>query len=523
MTLLNLKNIRIEQGFFWLMALVVASVPLFWMGIEAFISAWSTAEYSHGPLIPIISLYLFLREMRAEGPAIDPSPNRWPGVFVLAGALMLAVLGNMVNIPDIVCYSMIVWTFGIVLICYGWDRGRRHWAPVLHLIFMLPLPQFIYWKLSIFLQLVSTDIGVWLTQLVRIPVFQDGNIIDLGIYKLQVAEACSGLRYLFPILSFSYLFSILYKGPMLHKAILLLSAAPITVLMNSFRIAMIAVLVNFYGIEAADGFLHYFEGWVIFLSCVGILFLMSIALQRMTRDPLPLSEAIDFDTDGMGRELTRVFEIKRTPALIAGLGLAIAISSSYFSIPKKELIFPERTTFLLFPRELGDYSGTFFALSPEIEDTLGADDYVSGVYSSQAGDSVDLFVAYYENQADGTGIHSPEVCLPNSGWEVFSLEPHEIDMSDRGYGVFNVNRAVIQKGFQKQLVYYWFEQRGARFTGDIGTKLSVLQGSLITGRMDGALIRFVTPFTEATEAEAEKRIQDFMKLALGRMPEFVPF
>jgi exosortase/archaeosortase family protein len=68
-----------------------------------------------------------------------------------------------------------------------------------------------------------------------------------------VAEACAGLRYLFPILSFTYLFAILYRGPMWHKAVLFLLAAPLTVLMNSFRIGMIGVLVNQYGIEHAEG------------------------------------------------------------------------------------------------------------------------------------------------------------------------------------------------------------------------------------------------------------------------------
>jgi exosortase/archaeosortase family protein len=97
-----------------------------------------------------------------------------------------------------------------------------------------------------------------------------------------VAEACSGLRYLFPILSFSYLFAILYRGPLWHKAVLLLAAAPLTVLMNSFRIGMIGVLVHHRGIEHAEGFLHFFEGWVIFGACVAILFLMAWALQRLT-------------------------------------------------------------------------------------------------------------------------------------------------------------------------------------------------------------------------------------------------
>ena len=160
---------------------------------------------------------------------------------------------------------------------------------MLHLIFMLPLPQFVYWKLSIFLQLVSSELGVWFVQLAGVPVFLEGNVIDLGVYKLQVAEACSGLRYLFPILSFSYLFAILYRGPIWHKAVLLLMAAPLTVFMNSVRIGMIGVLVNSYGIGQAEGFLHFFEGWVIFGACIGLLFLVAVALQRLTPSPLALS------------------------------------------------------------------------------------------------------------------------------------------------------------------------------------------------------------------------------------------
>ena len=80
---------------------------------------------------------------------------------------------------------------------------------------------------------ISSELGVWFLRLLSVPVFLEGNIIDLGLYKLQVAEACSGLRYLFPIMSFSYVFCMLYSGPRWHKAVLLLSAVPLTVLMNS--------------------------------------------------------------------------------------------------------------------------------------------------------------------------------------------------------------------------------------------------------------------------------------------------
>ena len=94
---------------------------------------------------------------------------------------------------------------------------------------------------------------------------------------------------------------------------------------------------------------------------------------------------------------------------------------------------------------------------------------------------------------------------------------------DRVYGDFMVNRAVIQKGMSKQLVYYWFEQRGQRMTNDYAAKFSVVWDSLTRGRSDGALIRFVTPINPGeTEADADARLQRFMAEALKLLPRFVP-
>ena len=136
---------------------------------------------------------------------------------------------------------------------------------------------------------------------------------------------------------------------------------------------------------------------------------------------------------------------------------------------------------------------------------------------------MNLFVAFYNKQTEGSGIHSPEVCLPVGGWEVFSLEPYRVDMSGTGYGAFDVNRAVIQKGLSKQVVYYWFEQRGKRMTNDFRAKASVLYDSLTMGRSDGALVRYVTPIRAGeTEADADARLQEFMATSLKRLPDFVP-
>jgi exosortase len=140
--------------------LIAASIPIFWIGILSLGKAWSTAEYSHGPLIPLISLYLFLRELRRSPPVKENVTDRWPGILVIAVSMVIAIFGNLTRIPDFVTYAMIVWVGGVVLTVFGWERGIKHQLPVVHLIFMLPLPQFLYWQLTIFLQQVSSVIGV---------------------------------------------------------------------------------------------------------------------------------------------------------------------------------------------------------------------------------------------------------------------------------------------------------------------------------------------------------------------------
>jgi exosortase D (VPLPA-CTERM-specific) len=512
------------SGLFWFALLLAGSVPIFWIGIVSLAKAWSTAEYSHGPLIPLISLYLFLRELRRMPLPRPAVTDRGPGIALIVLALSVAVLGNLTRIPDIVTYAMILWVGGVMLSVFGWERGRHHMLPVVHLVFMLPLPNFVYWKLTIFLQGVSSELGVWFLQLAGVSVFLEGNVIDLGVYKLQVAEACSGLRYLFPILSFSYLFAILYRGPLWHKLVLLISAAPLTVLMNSVRIGVIGFLVNSRGLEQAEGFMHFFEGWVIFVLCVLILFAMAIVLQRLTRNPKPLGEVIDLDTKGFVPILGRILAIRPSRALAAGALITLAVSMAWVFQPRPDAVPVDRDPFALFPRQIGEWSGATSQLDPKVEETLGATDYLDSTYASSGGSGyINMFVAFYNKQTEGDGIHSPEVCLPVGGWEIFSLEPYEVQSGVDGYGTFTVNRAIIQKGLSQQLVYYWFEQRGKRQINDFVAKMGVLMDGLIMGRTDGALVRYATPIQPGeTEADADARLRGFVQDSLQKLPRFVP-
>lgn len=515
-----------RTGFALLLLTVVAAGAFFWDGIVSLGEAWSTAEYSHGPLIPVLSFILFLKHLKIVEPADVPQRARYFGVAVIGLALIIAGVGNIARIPDIITYGMIAWVFGLLLVTFGFSRGVLFWAAVVHLIFMLPLPAFIYWKLSITLQFISAEIGVEFIRMAGIPVYLDGNIIDLGEFKLDVAEACSGLRYLFPIMSFSYIFCMLYNGPLWHKIVLLVSAAPITMLMNSFRIGVIGVLVDNYGIEHAEGFLHYFEGWVIFLSCIAILFGLAKLMQVIARDKRGLFEVLELDFDGLGPQLSRVFTVKASIGLSAALGLTAIAAVMAHAMPAPTMAEIKREPLVLFPVTLADWrAGPPRRLEANIEEILSADDYYNSAFTSPSEAApVDLFIAWYRKQTEGSGIHSPEVCVPAGGWEMSTITTANLNIETAdGPIAMPVNRATIRKGLARQRVYYWFEQRGRRMTSDYKVKAVTVLDALTIGRTDGALVRLITPIGQKeTEADADRRLQSFMSEMMPILPNYVP-
>lgn len=512
-------------GLFWLAVATVSAGLFFSNGIDALLIAWQLPEYSHGPLIPVLSALLFLRQLK-EVP-VDPGPknNRWPGVALVTFALLMGTLGILANIDDIVAYALILWVGGILLISWGWNTGRHFWPPVVHLIYMLPLPGVIYYKTTTYLQFISSELGVWFLKLLSVPVFLDGNIIDLGVTKLHVAEACSGLRYMFPILSFSYIFAVLYRGPVWHKAVLLISAVPIAILMNSVRIAMAGIIVQYYGNDWLEGFTHFFEGWVIFLSCIVILFFLAWLMLFLHPKRLSLTEALDLDTTGLVPQFLRLQYVRPSAALITAAGIGLMAVAALMAMPERGSMAPARDSFALFPREFGAWRqyGPRETLDPQVAQTLGADDYHQvTLVNPEAADSVGLFMAWYNDQSKG-GVHSPEICLPGSGWEIAWLERTDIAAQMKSDRPFAINRAIIQRGETRMMVYYWFQQKDRRIAWDFAAKYWLMVDGIRTGRTDGALVRLTTLIPPGeSDAAAEARLQEVLAKMLPALPRFIP-
>lgn len=502
--------------------LVVAAIALavlFRDGIEAMFLTWQEPEYNHGYFIPIIALYLFwlkARELRevAHQPA-------WAGVVVVIVGLAMLMLGELSAVYVISQYALIVTIWGMALAVLGWSGVRVVWTALVYLIFMIPLPRFIQFNLSAELQLISSQLGVIVTRLFGVPVFVEGNVIDLGVYKLQVADACSGLRYLFPLTSFGFLCAVLFRGSWWQRTVLFLSTAPITVLMNSFRIGVIGVLVDRWGIAQAEGFLHYFEGWVVFMACVGILFLEMLLFARLQGQSL--SRIFALDIPPVADIATGFRRMRLSPQYIAGTSvLFVGVVASLFIGRPAELV-PQRASLREFPLVIGTWRGQEQLVAPEVLNELKSTDYLAADFQRPNDVPVDLWLAYYDSQRKGASVHSPRACLPGGGWQMEVFETHTIaDVGPAGEPL-NVNRAVISMGPARNVVYYWFEQRGRNLTNEYLVKWFIFWDALTRNRTDGALVRVITPVPDGADVEsADKRLQEFVRGINPQLAYFLP-
>ena len=204
----------------------------------------------------------------------------------------MLILGGLAALRALEQYAFLITLTGLFAVAFGMSGLRIAGIPLLFLVFMVPLPSFIISNMSSKLQLLSSWLGVEFIRACNIMVYLEGNVIDLGTYKLQVVDACSGLRYLFPLSSLAFLCAFLFKGPFWQKLLVFLSSAPLTVLMNSFRIGVIGVLVDNWGTEMAEGFLHDFEGWVVFLLCMVLLFIEMWIFSRISGNKLAFNELV---------------------------------------------------------------------------------------------------------------------------------------------------------------------------------------------------------------------------------------
>src|SRR5215813_7236701 len=264
---------------------------------------WNDENYSHGLLIPFIIGYI-LWTQREKFARMQVKSSELLG----GAAVLLGLLGLWAGVAGAELYtqrlSLILLLAGVVVYFWGLTLLKFLLVPFGLLFLAMPIPAIIFNKIAFPLQLFASRCAVWSMSMLGIPVLRQGNIIELkplnsfGTKKLEVVEACSGIRSLMTLLTLAVVFAYFTHAPSDEppasgkrfgwlrsywfwlSTIIVISAVPIAILTNAFRVSGTGVLAHYYGTEVADGFFHSFSGWAIYIAAFILLFGIGMILDR---------------------------------------------------------------------------------------------------------------------------------------------------------------------------------------------------------------------------------------------------
>ncbi|THI88245.1 MAG: VPLPA-CTERM-specific exosortase XrtD [Nitrospira sp. CG24A] len=476
-------------------------------------------DYGHGIFIPVISLALIWWR-REDILAAGLAPTWW-GLLPVTLGLGLFIVGELATLYFLQHLSFWLVLSGLILSIAGLSATYRMIFPLGYLLVMIPPPHMLQQSLSSSLQLISSALGVGCLQLVGITAFREGNVIDLGPMQLQVVEACSGLRYLFPLMALTLLCAYLFQDRVWKRVVLVASAIPLAVLLNGLRIGLIGVLVEYFGNGAAEGFMHAFEGWFLFVLSLSLLGLELWLLRKIGQPSSAMSNL--FTTGRTSTVSSPVFPLPSISApVIACVTLLLGITVVSFQVVGREEAPPSRQSFLEFPMHLAEWHGEPMAMERQYVDVLRFDDYLLANYQGPGG-PINVYAAYYRSQKSGQATHSPKTCIPGGGWEITALNEVVVPAGLGAANGFRANRVAIQKGAQRQVVLYWFKQRNRLVTSEYLVKFFLLWDGVTMRRSDGALIRLVTAVEPGeTEGAADQRVMQMAAAVHPLLPSYVP-
>lgn len=288
----------------WKPLIVAAAIAFAYWGVLVRLGRfwWEDENYSHGLLIPFVIGYILWTE-RDHLARVEKRPALlWGGGAVVA-ALLALWAGTAGAELFVQRASLILLLAGVALYFWGFRLLRALLVPLFLLALAIPIPAIVFNKIAFPLQLFASRCAVWAMRQFDIPVLREGNIIELlplgavTTRKLEVVEACSGIRSLMTLVTLAVVFAYFTHpsgggpdgGPKsrrrarfgaLRAVLIVLAAVPIAIITNAARVSGTGILSHFYGTEVADGFFHTFSGWVVYVVAFILLFAFGWLIDR---------------------------------------------------------------------------------------------------------------------------------------------------------------------------------------------------------------------------------------------------
>ncbi len=260
-------------------AALAAGLVLYWPVLVKLVHDWAyDGNYSHGFIIPPLVAY-FVWERRGRLRQTPATPAMTGLLVVLAGlgVLLIGRLGADLFLTRISLVAVLV---GAIAYLRGWATVAVLKFPLAFSLLMIPIPAVIFNQIAFPLQLVASSLGASVVAAAGVPVLREGNLIVLARTTLEVAEACSGIRSLVSLLTLGIVYGYLLDDRTWVRTAVALLTIPLAVLANGLRVAGTGLAAHYWGADAAEGFLHTFSGWLVFVLAFGLLALAAHLLLR---------------------------------------------------------------------------------------------------------------------------------------------------------------------------------------------------------------------------------------------------
>jgi exosortase D (VPLPA-CTERM-specific) len=503
----------------WAGTLTVAFILAYWVPLLGIVNTWATNEdYSYGYLIPAISSYLFW-EMRHKIKGIEIRPF-W-GVFPVLALFVLislyGILGSSGNVsrPAVPIVFMLIFLFA-----FGLQAFRRFALPLVFLIFMVPLPAALDRTFGVYLKSISSRLGGMIIQASGLSVHVSGNVIDLGVTQLQVVDACSGLRFIFPLLALGVIYAYFFEKIRWKQVFCVAATLPIAILTNGLRVGITGILTDYIGPEAAKGFFHDFSGWAIFMVAFVFLFLMGRVLRYMPptnpkKPSIRVPSRAD-DTHTTVPEKQSRYAYLTALILIAVVGI---LGMSTGSMPPVLL----KNGISAFPTSYDGWRGTTQFLDAEIIEESGAEEAFSSLYRNTANETVQLYIGYRSTSfmENENFFHSPTVCLPSAGWKQLDLSTHVIP-NVPVFGQLKVTKMLVEQMGIRKVVYFWFQTKNRSTENKNINRFHLTLHALKRDNTHDLFMRTITPvMPNESVDESQARMDGFVRSTLLIIQQFL--
>jgi exosortase D (VPLPA-CTERM-specific) len=491
----------------WLYASVLVHLVLQWVGPH------SDPNFQHGIVVPIFALFVLWQD-RKRLTAIAPAPS-WAGlplVILSIFVLVLGILGADIFLPRV---SLLILIAGLIILFQGWKFFRAVLFPWAFLFLMVPIPALIINRVTFPLQLLASKVASVLLELVHIPVLLEGNMITLAAMQLDVTEACSGIRSLLTLVTLAIIYGYLLENRIWVRVVLAFSAVPIAVLANSFRVFGQGLLVQSGHEDLAEGLTHALWGLLVFATALTMLFALHRVMSLMWKsDPVAPRNVAHLEQQPAGEVRLQIGSFRF--GIVAVLMLATAIGLQDHSSRDVKHVGS-------LPSQIGSWTGSDSPISQEELDILGPGEYLMRDYvnTSQPQPKINAYIPFFPSQKAGDTIHSPDHCLSGAGWIPISREVIQLTRPD-GFSI-PVNRYVVSKSGERQLVLYWFQAHGRVVAREWQAKYYLVSDSIHMNRSDGGMVRLMTEMLDGESPDAaQARMMNLGSQFLPLLDIYIP-